>query len=152
MTGLLTAIKFVHILAAIIAFGFNATYAIWIVRAQRDSAHLDFALRGVKFLDDYIANPAYVLLLLTGLGMVYIARFQLTTFWILGGLILWVVAMVLGYGVYTPTLSNQIKVLAASGAQSAEYQRLANRGTVVGIVLGVLVAVILVLMVFKPVF
>jgi uncharacterized membrane protein len=150
MLSLFTVVKFVHILLAIVAFGFNATYAVWIARAQRDPQHLEFALRGVKVLDDYFANPAYLLLLVSGLTMAFLARLQLTTFWLLAALVLWVVAIALGYGVYTPTLSRQIRTLAASGASSAEYQRLATRGTVVGIVLAVLVLLILVMMVFKP--
>ena len=152
MLVLFTVIKFLHILLAILAFGFNATYAIWITRAQRQPEHLDFALRGVKFLDDYIANPAYVLLLLSGLSMAFISEYPLTTFWILVALILWVVAIALGYGVYTPTLSRQIRALAAFGPGSAQYRALATRGTVVGITLAVLVTLILVLMVFKPTF
>ena len=152
MEGLYTTIKFLHILFAIIAFGFNATYAIWILRAQRNPQHTDFALRGVKFLDDYFANPAYILLLLSGLGMVFVARYQLTTFWIAGGIVLWIIAIILGYGVYTPTLSRQIKVLAASGPESEEFRKLGTRGTIVGITLAVLVTVIIVLMVFKPTF
>lgn len=147
-----TAIKFIHIMLAIIAFGFNATYAIWLIRAQRDPRHADFALHGVKFMDDYFANPAYILLLLSGLAMVFIARYQLTSFWIAGAIVLWIIAIALGYGVYTPTLSRQIRVLAASGADSAEFRALSTRGTVVGITLAVLVTLILVLMVFKPVF
>lgn len=152
MQGLYTTIKFIHILAAIIAFGFNATYAIWILRAQRNPQHTDFALRGVKFMDDYFANPAYILLLLSGLGMVFVARYQLTTFWIAGGIVLWIIAIILGYGVYTPTLSRQIKVLAASGPESEEFRTLGTRGTIVGITLAVLVLLIVVLMVFKPTF
>ena len=152
MQGLYTTIKFIHILAAIIAFGFNATYAIWILRAQRNPQHTDFALRGVKFMDDYFANPAYILLLLSGLGMVFVARYQLTTFWIAGGIVLWIIAIILGYGVYTPTLRRQIKVLAASGPEGAEFRALGTRGTIVGITLAVLVLLIVVLMVFKPTF
>lgn len=30
-----------------------------------------FALRGIKFIDDYIANPCYGLLLVTGLALVF---------------------------------------------------------------------------------
>lgn len=152
MTGLFTAVKFIHILLAIIAFGFNATYAIWLIRAQRSPQHSDFALRGVKFMDDYFANPAYILLLLSGLAMVFMAPYPLSTFWIAGAIVLWVIAIVLGYAVYTPTLSRQIRVLAASGAESGEFRALSTRGTIVGITLAVLVLLILVLMVFKPTF
>ena len=150
MTGLFTAVKFIHILLAIIAFGFNATYAIWLIRAQRSPQHSDFALRGVKFMDDYFANPAYILLLLSGLAMVFMASYPLSTFWIAGAIVLWVIAIVLGYAVYTPTLSRQIRVLAASGAESGEFRALSTRGTIVGITLAVLVLLILVLMVFNP--
>ena len=148
-----TAVKFLHILLAIVAVGFNASYALWLVRAQRDPRHLDFALRGVKLLDDYFANPAYLLLLVSGLAMTFMAGYALlTTFWLLAALLLWIVAIALGYGLYTPTLSRQIKVLAASGAESPEFQTLSTRGQVLGIVLGVLVLLIVALMVFKPIF
>lgn len=147
------AIKFFHIFFAIVAVGFNATYALWIVRGQRDPSHLDFALRGVKLLDDYFANPAYLLLLVSGVAMVLIAGYPLfSTFWLLGALILWIVAVAVGYGLYTPTLSKQIRVLATSGAKSEEFQTLSTRGQILGIALAVIVLLILALMVFKPVF
>jgi uncharacterized membrane protein len=146
-----TLVKFLHIFFAIVAVGFNATYGIWLARAQRDPRHLDFALRGVKLLDDYFANPAYALLLLSGLTMALIAGYPLfTTFWLLAALILWVILVAVGVGLYTPTLSRQIKALATSGAKSAEFLALATRGTILGIVLGVIVLMILALMVFKP--
>jgi uncharacterized membrane protein len=146
-------VKFLHILLAIIAFGFNATYALWITRAQRQPEHLDFALRGIKILDDYFANPAYLLLLVSGLTMVFLAGYSLLrTFWLLAALALWLLAIALGYGVYTPTLRGQIRVLAAHGPQSEEFRTLSQRGTVVGIVLAVLVLLILIMMVFKPTF
>lgn len=153
MPSLFTTVKYIHILLAIIAFGFNATYAIWIQRAERHPEHLDFALRGVKFLDDYVANPAYLLLLVSGLGMVFLAHYNvLTTFWLLAALIIFAVAIAVGYGVYTPTLRRQIQVLAAEGQKSQAYQALSLRGTIVGITLAVLVLLILVLMVFQPTF
>lgn len=148
-----TLIKYLHVLAAIIAFGFNATYSIWLTRAQRNPEHLDFTLRGVKFLDDYVANPAYIFLLLSGLAMVAIGHYNLfSTFWLLAALIIFIAVALLGYGVYTPTLSRTIRALAANGAESAEFRELSTRGTVVGIILGVLVLTIVLLMVFQPVF
>ena len=152
MPYLYLTIKVVHVLAAIVAVGFNATYALWLARAQRDPAHLDFALRGVKFLDDYVANPAYIVLLLSGLAMFFIGRYPLTTFWLDAAMALFVIVAVLGFGFYTPTLSRQIKALAVSGAESDEYRALSARSTAVGIALGVIVAVIVILMVFKPAF
>jgi uncharacterized membrane protein len=143
-------IKFLHVLMAIVAVGFNATYGIWLARAAREPEHELHVLRGIKTLDDRFANPAYLLLLLTGIWMVAISFWQITTFWILGGLILWAVVILLGVGLYTPTLRRQIRVLEAEGPQSEEYRWLSRRGTILGVVLAILVVIIVALMVLKP--
>ncbi len=52
-------LKYLHIFFAIVAVGFNISYAVWLARAARTPQHLGLALRGVKFLDDYFANPCY---------------------------------------------------------------------------------------------
>ena len=145
-----TLLKFLHIFLAIAAVGSNLTYAIWFQRAVQAPQHLDFALRGIKFLDDYVANPAYIGLLLTGLGMVLTLPLPFNTFWIYTALGLYILLLIGGFGFYTPTLRNQIKTLEPQGAASAEYKHLHQRGTVIGIVLAVIVIMILLLMVFKP--
>jgi uncharacterized membrane protein len=143
--------KYVHVLMAIVAVGFNASYAIWLRRAARAPEHQAYVLRGVKILDDRFANPAYGVLLLTGLLMVFTTPgLKLTTFWILLALILYVTTVVLAAAVYTPTLRKQIEALEAEGPETARYQALARRSTVLGIVLGVIVAGIVFLMVTKP--
>ena len=148
--GWYEVIKFFHVLLAIVAVGFNATYGIWLARAARQPEHEAFTLRGVKLLDDRFANPAYALLLVTGLLMVWIGDLDLTQFWLLAALVLYAIVVILGLLVYTPTLRNQIAVLESSGAASTEFQALTRRGTALGIVLAVDVIVIVFLMVTKP--
>jgi uncharacterized membrane protein len=143
-------VKFLHILFAIIAVGFNASYGIWLVRAARQPDHQGYVLRGVKVLDDRFANPAYGLLLVTGLIMVAISPFELTTFWIALALALYALLIIIGVVVYTPTLRKQIAVYESDGPRSPEFGRLATRGRVVGILLAVNVVVIVFLMVTKP--
>lgn len=143
-------LKFAHILLAIVAVGFNASYAIWLARVAREPAHGLHVLRGIKTLDDRFANPAYALLLLTGLGMVVVARLELTTFWLAASLVLYVALVIVGLGLYTPLLRRQISAFEALGAASDEYRRLATRATVIGIVLAVLAVSIVFLMVVKP--
>lgn len=143
-------LKFFHVLLAIVAVGFNASYAIWLARAAREPEHEGFALRGVKLLDDRFANPAYALLLVTGLLMVWVGNLELAQFWLLTALVLYAVAVGLGLFVYTPTLRAQIAALETSGSSSPEFQALAKRGTTVGIVLAVDVIAIVFLMVTKP--
>jgi uncharacterized membrane protein len=144
------AILTLHILFAIVAVGFNASYGIWTARARRDPANLAFALRGIKFMDDYVANPCYILLLLSGLAMAFVVGHWGWQRWIISALVLWAILAVVGFAGYTPTLSRQIRVLAAEGPDSPAYRALDSRGRVLGIVLGVIVLVILGLMVLKP--
>ncbi len=149
---LYTALKLVHILLAITAVGFNASYAIWIGRAGRLSKEINqFALRGVQFMDQRIANPAYGLLLITGLLLVVTGPWSLTTRWIDAALGVYVIIILLGVFGYTPALRNQIKALEAEGPDSAAYRSAANRQNVIGIIFIVPVLAILYLMVFKPI-
>jgi uncharacterized membrane protein len=144
-------LKFVHVLMAIVAVGFNVSYAIWLRRAARAPEHQSYVLRGIKVLDDRFANPAYGVLLLTGLTMVLTTRgLDLTTFWVLLALILFAVTVVLAAAIYTPTLRKQIEALETEGARTPRYQALARRSAVTGIVLGVIVVGIVFLMVTKP--
>ncbi|GAC1506365.1 MAG: hypothetical protein NVS1B3_05920 [Candidatus Dormibacteraceae bacterium] len=121
--------------------------------AKLDEGHMwptGFALKGIKFLDDRIANPSYGVLLLTGLLIVFLAGYSLTTLWIDIALVLFVVLVIIAATQYTPTVRNQIKLAEAGETTSAEFTRLAHRGQLAGQALGVIVLVILGMMVFKP--
>jgi uncharacterized membrane protein len=143
--------KFIHVLLAVVAVGFNASYGIWLARAAKaPQATQSHVLRTIKFIDDRFANPAYGLLLITGLFMAFNAGIPFSRLWIAGGIGLWLVLIFVGLGFYTPTLRDQIRVLESEGPTSEEYQRLAARGRNLGILLGVIVVAIVFLMVVKP--
>ena len=141
--------KFIHIASAIVAVGSNITYGVWNFRAAKDPAHLSFALKGIKFIDDRVANPAYGVLLVTGLIMMFAGNWGFKL-WIIIALILFAAIIVLAVAVYTPLLRNQIRLAEAGDTSSPEFVRLSNLGRRLGPGLGVLVLVILVMMVFKP--
>jgi uncharacterized membrane protein len=143
-------LKFVHVVLAIIAVGANVTYGVWLSRAARDRRHLPFALRGIQALDDRIANPAYVLMLVTGLAMLHIGGPPVRTPWVLSSLVLYVAGMALGIFGYAPVLRRQIAALDAGGPDSPEFARFTAAGRRLGIVLGVLVIAVTFLMVTKP--
>jgi uncharacterized membrane protein len=148
---LFAVIKFIHVLLAIIAVGFNATYGVWLGTVARQPTPVQaFVLRGIKRLDDWFANPAYVLLAVTGVTMVLVGGLQFTTFWIAGGIVLWVIAIALGFFVYTPLLRAQIRSLDASGPESEDYRSASANARFIGIVLAVIVVVIVFFMVTKP--
>ena len=143
-------LKWLHVLLAIAAIGANITYGVWISRAARNSEVLPFTLRGVKILDDRIANPAYGLLLVTGVALVFVGGWSFTTPWILMSLALYVIAVLLGLFGYTPTLRRQIQLAESGSLNSPEYAAVAQRGTILGIILAVVVVAIVFLMVVKP--
>lgn len=147
------AVKVLHILLVVVAVGFNASYAIWIARASRTPEgqdHLSHVLRGIKFLDDRFANPAYALLLVTGIAMVLIGQIPFTTFWIAASLVLYAVLLALAFGLYSPILRRQISVLETDGAGSARFREVSARASIYGILTALPVLAIIVLMVTKP--
>ncbi len=143
-------LKFIHIASAITAVGANITYGVWNVRAQSNPAQLGFALKGIKFIDDRIANPAYGVLLITGLLMVWVQHWPIGSLWIILALIFFAALAGLGFRVYSPLLRNQIRLVDAGDTSSPEFERLSRRSAMLGPVLALLAVLILVMMVFKP--
>lgn len=150
MVTVYLVLKYVHVLLAIVAVGFNLSYFVWLSRAQRDPEGALYVLRGIKILDDRFANPAYALLLVFGLAMTFSAGIPLTTFWIAAALVLYVVLVAAGLLLYSPTLKRQIAALEAGSTTSPQYVQLNQRSTLVGGLLVVDVLIIVFLMVVKP--
>lgn len=142
-------LKYIHILAAIVAVGSNITYGAWAALSARDPAHVSFTLKGIRFLDNRIANPAYGVLFLSGLIMVFAGDFGFQL-WVIVAIVLFIAIAVLGFAIFTPLVRNQIRLADSGQTASAEFQRLANRSRTLGPILGILVLLILVMMVFKP--
>ena len=142
-------LKYVHVLLAITAFGSNVTYAIWSGWAGTDPAKMSFALRGIKFLDDQVANPAYLLLAVTGLTLAAVGHLPYTTPWITTAIIFYV-GLVVGFAFYSPAVVAQIRAVESAGLGSRAYQAAATRQTVVGSVLLVMALALIFMMVVKP--
>ena len=144
-----TLLKFVHVLLAITAVGSNITYAAWNARGAMEPQHLSFALRGIRFLDQRVANPAYGLLLVTGLALLAVGKLGFTG-WIIAALILFVILIVVAVGFYSRVMNRQIEVLETAGESSLVYQQLAGQARLYGIISGVIALVIVFMMVVKP--
>jgi uncharacterized membrane protein len=143
-------LKTLHILLAIVAVGFNISYGIWLARAASEPQQYGYVLRGIKFLDDRVANPAYAGLLLVGLLLIFMGPYDLTDSWVLIAIGLYVLMGAIAILFYSPTLSRQIAAYEALGPESPEFTALGSRARVLGIVLAVIVVLILVMMVLKP--
>jgi len=146
---LFNIVKFFHILLVITSVGANISYGVWQARGGIDPAHEAFALRGVKFLDDHVANPAYLLVLVTGLTMAW-WRWSYTIHWIQAAIVLYVIMLLFGLAVYSPALTHQIEALERDGPQSPVYRSAALRATIFGLAVMVPILAIVFLMVVKP--
>src|SRR3989442_1444517 len=145
-------LKYVHVLAAIVAVGANATYGVWMALGARQPESLRAILTGVRFLDNRIANPAYGLLLITGLAMLYAGHLSVGIPWIATSLGLYIVAIALGARGYTPALRSQIQALESGGPQSEAYRRAADYGLTPGVLFMVVGGVFLFFLVSKTAF
>jgi len=144
-------LKTVHVFLAIVAVGFTASYGLIIGRGRKAGrAELTFALKTVQAMGEYVANPGFVLLLVTGFAMIRMSGLPIGTRWIHVSMALVFLALALGFGVAGPTLRKQIAVLEARGPEDAEFQSLSKRGAIVGGILGLMSLVIVYLMVHKP--
>jgi uncharacterized membrane protein len=143
-------LKALHVLAAIVAVGTNVTYAFWLARAGRDQKRLVFAIDTIRWLDRSIANPGYILLALTGVGLVLTSTsYSFTTGWILLSIVLYIIVTVLGFAVFAPAIRRQL-VEAERDPRSDAYAAAALRSNGFGLLTTAIVLVIVTLMVTKP--
>ncbi|HEY7736454.1 MAG TPA: DUF2269 family protein [Candidatus Limnocylindrales bacterium] len=142
-------LKLVHVVAAIVAVGANVTYAFWLRRAGHDRERLTWAIRGIQALDSRLANPAYIVLLVTGAWMVLGGAFSFQTGWIVAALVLYVVLLIVGIFVYAPTIQRQLEE-AEHDPSSPAYAAIERRSTLLGISTLIAVLAIVALMVTKP--
>jgi len=145
-----TLIKFFHIVFAIIAVGYNASYGLWLGRAAREPKETQlFTLRTIRFMDDRIANPLYGLLALSGLFMALNAGYPLSTPRIAAAITLYVIAIVFAVTLITPNLRTALNALESGGPESAAYRAAMAKGRTMGIAISIVVLAIVFLMVTK---
>lgn len=145
----ITLLKFVHIVAAVVAVGSNITYAVWLRHAGVDRDRLVFAIGGIRVLDRNVANPAYIVILLTGVAMVVWGPFDFSAGWIQVALGLYVTVVIVGIALFAPALRRQLAAAEADPA-SADYAAAARRANAFGVLTVVIVLIIIWLMVVKP--
>lgn len=142
-------LKVVHVLSAIVAVGANVTYAFWLRGAGTDTTRLVDRIEGVRRLDRRLANPAYIVVLITGILMVVTGAYSFETRWIATAIVLYVVVAALGFVAFAPAIRRQLAE-ARRDATSSAYAAAERRTTLLGLVTIGIVVVIVVLMVTKP--
>lgn len=82
--------------------------------------------------------------------MVYLAKLDITTPWILTSLVGLILVAIIGLGGYSPTLRWQITTAENDGPNSVDYAAVARRGNNLGALIILLVVSITYLMAIKP--
>jgi uncharacterized membrane protein len=144
-----------HISAAVVGLG--ATFALAVafpVALQMDPRHLPYAHRLSRVVGTWFAQPALLLLLITGIYQAADADISFGEPWISGAFAIVIILGGLQGAYFTPT-DRKLEALAArelaGGATelSADYQRQAKREGALGGLAGVLTLIAIFLMVTK---
>jgi uncharacterized membrane protein len=149
---------FVHISAAIVGFGATFAEAVMFPVAMRvGKKHLPYVHALQLAINLWMATPALLLVLLTGIYQVSDADYDFGDFWISGSLTIVVILGGLSHGYFVPSdrrLGPMVAAELAAGGEdvelSEEYQRAARKQGMVGAVTGLLVLIAVYLMVTKP--
>jgi uncharacterized membrane protein len=144
-------LKTVHILSVIIALGANLSYGFLLYRAEKEPTHILFMLKTIQWIDRNIANRFYIIVLITGLWMVWINHYPLSVLWIWLSLTLFILVALLGITLYAPVIRKQIQLAEENKTDSEEYRQVRRKSTVLGVLVTAIVISILFMMVFKPV-
>ena len=150
---------FLHITAVVVGLG--ATFAesiMFPVAIKLDKRHLPYVHRLQLAINQWLATPALVVILVTGMYQVSEHDFDFGDFWISGTFAIVIVLGGLLGAYFIPTdrrLGPMVaKELADAGDRdvplSQEYQRASRAEGILGAVAGLLVVVAVYLMVTKP--
>ena len=138
-----------HILASLVAVGATVSYFFWLRRAVLAPESRSFTLETIRLLERRMVVPAYVVVLLSGLGLIDRAGWAWSTPWLELSILLFVVLMGL-VGVHARVIKGQIALAAEGASDSADYDSAHARGRLLmGLKVVVIIALVY-LMVFKP--
>jgi uncharacterized membrane protein len=150
---------FLHISAVVVGFGATFAEALTFPVAMKLSPrHLPYVHRLQLAINQWLAGPAIVIVLATGLYQVFEGDWDFGDFWISASLAIVIVIGALNGAYFVPEdrrLAGMAEEeIAAAGTgeveMSEEYLRRSQREGIIGAITGVLVIVVIYLMVTKP--
>lgn len=148
MTEPYLGLKWLHIVAACVAFGSNVTHIFWLLSAQRDPASRARILKTIKTIDDRLAVPAYVVTILAG-AIMWLWHWPPDAAWVIVSIVLTSLLAVMGI-LYGPVMKKWILLAEARPWGDPELAAIARSLIFWWAVISLSVLVILYLMVRKP--
>ena len=149
-------IKYIHILSSTILFGTGIGSAFYMFMANRTKnvANIYFATRFVVIADWIFTTPSIIIQLITGLLLINLGGYELTSHWIILALILYILAGLC----WLPVVYMQIKMrdmakfaLENNSNLSDIYWKMDKIWILLGSLAFPFVMVVFYLMVFKPI-
>ena len=158
MLATITALNvsiWIHITAAVVGFGSTFAEAVTFPVAMKlDKRHLPYVHKLQLFINQRMATPALVIILITGIYQVSEGDFSFGDTWISASFLIVIVLGGLLGAYFIPTdrrlFAQVTKDLADTGEPSKDYLADARREGVMGAITGILIVVALFLMVTKP--
>lgn len=157
---------FLHITGAVIAFGPGLVFPILGSMGGAEPMHGNFALRVGAAVEDRVVIPVAASMPVTGVLMVLTGRFGFGHFWLLAGIVLYVIAYTFAVTIQRSTVHQMIHLTshmpapvaaaavegpgAAPAGPPPEFLALVRRSQLGGMFLNVMVLLILILMIFRP--
>ena len=151
---------FLHILAAIVAFGPTFAFATIGGLGGKEPQHANFATRVSHTISSRLVYPIGITLPITGAAMILVLGIDLSSrayLWLDIAIVIYVIAYGYSFFIQRPIVERIIEMTSAPPPPGAtgpppELMRLVKRVQRGGMVLGILVVVIVFLMVVKPQF
>lgn len=153
-TALVHLLLFLHIMAAIVAFGPSYAFPIIMGMARKDPQHMAFGAKVIHTISSKVTKLGAIAAGILGILLIPASDLSLKDNpWLLISLLIYAIALVFAIVVQGPNSEKMVELLSAGTpgeAPSAEVPELAKRLQMGGTMLGVAVIILVLLMVFKP--
>ena len=164
--GLLTLFLFLHVGAAIIAFGPTFAFPLIGALARTEPAHANFAIRVNRLLTARLVIPFALTMPVSGVFLIYFAHINLadrTGWWLDIAIVLYIVLISIGIYVQRPALERMVELTSkappapspGSPPPSGPPPAIREQAAAIqrnGTILGILIVLIVLLMIAKPQF
>jgi hypothetical protein len=142
---------FLHVLAAIIAFGPIFVFPIVGVLAAKSPQHIAFAVAINHAIEERLVIPIGATMLISGSGLIWTANINFfATPYLIVAVVLYLAALGIGSGVLLPTTSKMMAIVEGGGGPTPELMSLIKKAQRFGGALTVAFVVIVFLMVIQP--
>jgi hypothetical protein len=145
---------FLHVLAVVLAFGPTFGYGFFFSVAPQYPRATPAILAGIQKCDKYLVLPGMLIVLLAGFYMQIDGDWDTNEAFISVGFLAWALLLALQNAFFTPQVRKAKELaerdLKAGDTLSAEFQALGQRIGKVGTLAGLIVAVTIFFMTYKP--